>query len=221
MSQHETTTPLTASESPRPLIISFFVDRANLVSLLGLSLGILSIFFALNQNFPAAMIALLWAVLMDWFDGLVARSSPGRSESHKAFGGHMDSLVDLVSSATGPAILLLSVGQFSGWFYPGALALIMAGVLRLAYFDTFGVDSKGSYSGLTMDNSPLIVTAVFLLQTFLQPNIFAAVLYATIVLLAALHVSPIRTPKMGKPMYYVVTAYVISLTAIYSYILWS
>ena len=69
-------------QTKSPIILSFVIDRANLVSLLGLASGVLAIYFALRQNFPAAIIALLWAVLMDWFDGLVARRTPGRSEAH-------------------------------------------------------------------------------------------------------------------------------------------
>ena len=74
---------LAADKTQSPIILSFVVDRANLVSLLGLASGVLAIYFALIQNFPAAIIALLWSVLMDWFDGLVARRMPGRSEAHK------------------------------------------------------------------------------------------------------------------------------------------
>ena len=204
-----------------PIILSFVIDRANIVSLLGLSSGVLSIYFALIQNFPAAIIAMLWAVLMDWFDGLVARRMPGRSEAHKLFGARMDSLVDMVTSATGLAILLLSVGEFSPWFYPGALALILAGVLRLAYYDVFGLDENGTHAGLTIDNTPLVVSGVFLLHTLIDRNIFAAVLYAAILILAFLHVAPFRMGKLGGRWYYAVTGYVVILTAVYSFILWT
>ena len=203
-----------------PVILSFVLDRANIISLIGLSSGVLSIYFALVQNFPAAIIAMLWAVLMDWYDGLVARRMPGRSESHKLFGARMDSLVDMVTSATGPAILLLSVGEFSPWFYPGALALILAGVLRLAYFDVFGLDENGAHAGLTIDNTPLVVSAVFLLHTLIDRNVFASVLYAAILILAFLHVAPFRMGKLGGSWYYAVTGYVVILTAVYSFILW-
>lgn len=202
-----------------PVILSFVFDKPNIVTLLGLSSGLLSIYFALIQNFPAAIIALLWAVLMDWFDGLVARRMPERSESHKLFGAHMDSLVDLVTSATGPAILLLSVGEFSPWFYPGALAIVVAGVLRLAYFDVFGLDENGAHAGLTIDNTPLVVSAVFLLHTFINSNVFASVLYATILVMAFLHVAPFRMGKLGGKWYYAVTGYVVILTAVYAFIL--
>ncbi len=204
-----------------PSILSFVVDRANLVTLLGLCSGLLAIYFTLNQNFPAAIIAMLWAVLMDWFDGSVARSMPNRSESRKLFGAHMDSLVDLVTSAMGPAILLLSIGEFRPWFFPGAVAIVVAGVLRLAYFDVFGLDEKGTHAGLTIDNTPLAVGAVFLLYRFIDINIFAAVLYGAILIMAYLHVAPFRMKKIGGRWYYAVTAYVVILTSVYSTILWT
>ena len=196
-------------------------DKPNIITLLGLSIGLLSIYFSLVQNFPAAIIALLWAVLMDWFDGLVARRMPERSEYHKLFGGQMDSLVDLVVSATGPAILLLSVGEFSPWFYPGALVIVMAGVLRLAYYGVFGLDENGTHAGLTIDNTPLVVSAVFLLYTFINHNIFSVVLYATILGMAFLHVAPFRMSKLGGRWNYAVTAYVVIMTVIYAFIIWT
>ena len=208
-----------SSQTRAPTILSFVFDRANLVTLLGLGSGVLAIGFALIQNFPAAIIAMLWAVLMDWFDGPIARKMPNRSQSHKLFGARMDSLVDMVTSATGPAILLLSVSEFSPWFFPGALAIIVAGVLRLAYFDTFGLDENGTHAGITIDNSPLVISAVFLLYQFIDRNIFAAVLYAVILILAYLHVAPFRMKKVGGRWYYAVTTYVVTLTAVYVFII--
>ena len=211
--------PLSGRETQMPIILSFVVDRANIVTLLGLCSGVLAIYFAIAQNYPAAIIAMLGAVLMDWCDGPVARATPGRSESHKLVGVQMDSLVDLVCSAVVPATLLLSVGEFSAWFYPGALAIIMAGVLRLAYFNVFGVDKNGTYAGFTIDNSPYVVAAVFLLEGFLSQDVFAAVLYIGIVVMAFLHVAPIRTAKLRGILYYSVIAYVVMMIGRYSFIL--
>ena len=218
---HEAIDALSAGEPQQPIILSFVVDPANIVTLLGLCSGVLAIFFVLAQNYPAAIIALLWAVLLDWYDGVVARATPGRSETHKLVGVQMDSLVDLVTSGVAPAILLLSVGDFSAWLYPGALAIVMAGVLRLAYFNVFGVDKNGTYAGITIDNSPIVVSAIFLLESFLHHNAFVALLYTAVLVLAFLHVAPIRTGKLGGIWYYIVTAYVVMLTGGYSFILWT
>ena len=212
--------PVSARETQTPTILSFVADWANIVTLLGLSSAVLAIFFTLAHNYPAAIIAMLWAVLMDWYDGLIARAALGRSESHKLVGVHMDSLVDLVTSAVVPATLLLSVGEFSAWFYPGALAIIMAGVLRLAYFDVFGVDKNDTVAGVAIDNSPYVVAVVFLFESFLNHDVFAAVLYTAIVVLAFLHVAPIRTAKLRGIWPYIVTVYVVVMTGAYSFIMW-
>jgi len=201
--------------------LSLMKDVPNIVTLLGLSSGVLGIYFALVENFPAAIIAMLWAVLFDWYDGTVARRIPGRSHLLKSVGAKMDSLVDIVSLAVCPAILLLSYGDFSPWFFPGALAIVMAGVVRLSYFDTFGVDKDGTIAGLSLDITPLVVALVFLLEGVLDHSAFAVLLYATIVLLSFLHVAPFRMHKMVGRWYYVITAYVLIMTVMYALILYT
>jgi len=206
-------------EPKRPIVLSLMKDIPNIVTLLGLSCGVLGIYFALVGNFPAAIIAMLWAVLFDWYDGTIARRIPGRSNLLKSIGAKMDSLVDIVSLAVCPAIILLSYGNFSPWFFPGALAIIMAGVVRLAYFDTFGVDKDGTIAGLSLDITPLIVALVFLLEGVLNHIAFVALLYTIIVVLSFLHVAPFRMHKMVGRWHYVIIAYVLIMTVLYVFIL--
>jgi len=212
--------PILRGENERLTILSLMKDIPNIVTLLGLSSGVLGIYFALVENFPAAIIAMLWAVLFDWYDGPVAHRIPGRSNILKSVGAKMDSLVDIVSLAVCPAIILLSYGDFSPWFFPGTLAIVMAGVVRLAYFDTFGVDKDGTIAGLSLDVTPLVVALVFLLEGVLDHSAFAVLLYAIIVILSFLHVAPFRMHKMVGRWYYVITAYVLIMTAVYAFILW-
>ena len=54
---------------------------------------------------------------------------------------------------------------------------------------------------------------------FIDRNIFAAVLYAVILILAYLHVAPFRMKKVGGRWYYAVTTYVVTLTAVYVFII--
>ncbi len=208
-------------ENERPTTLSLMKDIPNIVTLLGLGSGVLGIYFALVDNFPAAVIAMLWAVLFDWYDGTVARRIPGRSNLLKSIGAKMDSLVDIVSLAVCPAIILLSYGNFNGWFFPGALAIVVAGVVRLAYFDTFGVDKDGTIAGLSLDITPLVVALVFLLDGVLDNSVFAVLLYATIVVLSFLHIASFRMHKMVGRWYYVITAYVLIMTVVYAFILWA
>ena len=210
-----------AEETKRPTILSFAVDWANLVTLMGLTSGILSIYFALQGQFQAAVIALLWAILFDWFDGPIARRTLGRTEDQKLFGANLDSLVDVISFAISPGILLLAYAEFSPWFYPGFLAIVIAGVLRLAYFDVFGVAEDGTIAGLSLDITPLVFTGMFLLEGPLSHNAFAAMLYAVIIPLAFLHVAPFRMHKMAGFWVSIVTGYVLVLTTAHSLILWT
>jgi phosphatidylserine synthase len=207
--------------SNRPTILSFVKEIPNIITLLGLSCGILGIYFAVLENFPAAVIAMLWAVLFDWYDGPAARRIPGRNDVQKSIGAKMDSLVDIVSLSICPAIILLSYGEFSAWFFPGALIIVMAGVVRLAYFDVFGVDEDGTIAGLSLDITALVVAFLFLFEGVLSHNSFAALLYITIAVLSFLHVAPLRMHKMVGRWYHVLTAYVLTLTAVYTCILWA
>lgn len=201
----------------RMSMLAFVKDIPNLMTLSGVCCGFLGIYFAIQGNFPAAVIAMLWAVLLDWYDGPVARAMPGRSDDLKAFGGKLDSLADIVSLGVCPAIILLSYGDFNPWFLPGALAVIMAGVIRLAYFDVFGVDADGCIAGLSLDITALVVAPLFLFEHVSNHNAFAAVLYGVIVVLAMLHVAPFRMKKMVGYWYHVITIYILGLTAIFSW----
>ncbi len=68
-----------SSDSQLPIILSFVADWPNIVTLLGLCSGVLAIFFALEQNYPAAIIAMLWAVLFDCMG--IAQDPPERAIS--------------------------------------------------------------------------------------------------------------------------------------------
>ena len=207
--------------SCRGSIVAHACDPANAVTLAGLFCGVLGIYFAVQEVFSAAVIALLWATFFDWFDGPIARRTKGRTDELRALGGQLDSLVDIVSSGVAPAILLLSIGEFSPWFIPGAFALIAGGVLRLSYFNVFGLADESSYLGLPIDHNVILVALVFLLEGVLGRTTFAMVLYVAIVMIAALSVMPFRMPKAGGRWYYVFAVYVVSLTAVYGWGLWS
>jgi CDP-diacylglycerol--serine O-phosphatidyltransferase len=204
----------------RASILGFLKDRANLITMLGLVSSVIGIYFAIKGSFEAAMIALLWAILCDWMDGPVARRTKGRDKSLGEFGAELDSLVDIVSFGVLPAIVLLSYGEFSPWFLPGAIALIAAGVIRLAYFDVFGLEGGSTYVGLSLDINSFAFTLVFLFESLVDRELFQWAIYAMSLLLAGLNVSSLRMPKMAGIWYYVVGVYVLVLTAAYGTMLW-
>lgn len=183
----------------QPTMLSFARDLPNLCSLAGLLCAVLGIYYAILGNFPAAIIGVLWAVLFDWADGIIARQMKGRTDHHRAFGGQLDSLIDVVSFGVFPAIFLLSYGKFSPWFLPGAFLLVAASVIRLSYFNIFGLIDDKTYMGLALDNNVIILAFVFLFEGFIDHTVFSIILYALLMVFLALNLAPVRTPKFdGK-----------------------
>ena len=202
-------------QSVRPSIVGFALDLPNICSLAGLFCALLGIYYAIQGVFPAAMIGILWAVVFDWFDGAIARRLAGRTASQRAFGTQLDSLIDVVSFAVCPAIVLLSYGQYSPWFVPGAFAILSAGVLRLSYFNVFGLMDESTYMGLAIDNNGLVLAFVFLLDGLVSRGTFSVILYITLLALAAMNVAPIRTPKLTGGWYYGLVVYALVMTAVF------
>jgi len=203
-----------------PSILSLAYDLPNICSLVGLFSSLLALYFALTGNYPAAMIGLIWAVFFDWNDGKIARKMKGRTPEQGQIGGQVDSLIDIVSFGVCPAVILLSYGGYSPWLIPGAFIIIAAGVLRLSYFNVFGLDGKTTYLGLAYDNNAIILVFVFLLESVMTTFAFTMVLYFTIIMLSFLNVAPIRTPKLNGGMwYYVLALYTLAITLVYSWLL--
>ena len=200
-----------------PTILSFAKDLPNLCSLAGLLSAVLAIYFAILGNFPAAMIGLIWAVLFDWSDGRIARRMMSRTDNQRMFGGQLDSLIDIVSFGICPAIVLLSYGDFSPWFIPGAFIIVAAGVLRLSYFNVYGLVGESSYQGLAIDNNGILLALLFVFHDLVGTSVFTTLLYLVILALAVLNVAPIRTPKLGMGWYYGIIAYTLALTLFYGW----
>ncbi len=204
----------------QPTMLSFVRDLPNLCSLAGLLCALLGIYYAILGNFPAAIIGVLWAVLFDWADGIVARQMKGRTDHHRAFGGQLDSLIDIVSFGVFPAVFLLSYGKFSLWFLPGAFLILATSAVRLSYFNIFGLVDDKTYTGLALDNNVIVLAFVFLFEGFINHTVFSIILYALLMVFLGFNLAPIRTPKFAGKWFYVLIVYTLLLTTIYGWIQW-
>ena len=198
-------------------ILSYAGDLPNVCSLVGLFCSLLAIYFSILGLFHAAMIGMIWAVFFDWSDGIIARKMKGRTEEQGLFGAQLDSLIDIVSFGVCPAIFLLSYGHFSAWYLPGAFLILATGVIRLSYFNVFGLVDKSTYMGLALDNNVLILAAVFLLSPMMSQGAFSIVLYIVLILLAVLNVAPIKTPKFAGKWYFALTGYTVLMSILFSW----
>lgn len=201
----------------QPAIIFYAKDLPNIFSLAGLACTILAIYFSILGVYYVAMIGMIWAVAFDWADGLVARRMKNRTGSDRVFGGQLDLVIDIVSYGVTPAILLLSYGAFNPVFLPIAFIVLAASAIRLSYFSTFGLSDDSKYTGLALDNNNIILVFIFLLESVLPGGMFSVVLYVSVLGLAVLNVSQIKTPKLsGNPRNVILFAfYTLGITVIY------
>jgi phosphatidylserine synthase len=208
-------------QSDQPTMLSFAGDLPNICSLAGLLCAVLGIYYAILGNFPVAIIGVLWAVLFDWGDGIIARQMAGRTDHHRAFGGQLDSLIDIISFGVFPAIFLLSYGNFSPWFLPGAFLIVAASAIRLSYFNIFGLFDDKTYMGLALDNNVIILAFVFLFEGFINHTVFSIILYSLLMVFLVFNLAPVRTPKFDGKWFYFLIAYTLTLTIIYGWMQWN
>ena len=105
----------------------------NAITLIGVCIGLSSIKFALDGKFSLAVVAVLFAGLMDALDGRIARLIKGTSK----MGKELDSLGDVISFGVAPAFIMyfwsLQYLDKLGWFV--CLIYVICVALRLARFN--------------------------------------------------------------------------------------
>lgn len=207
----------TSLPASQKTILSYAGDLPNICSLVGLLCAVMAIYYAVLENFPAAMIGMIWAVFFDWSDGIIARRMKGRTEEQGFFGAQLDSLIDVISFGICPAVVLLSYGHFNPWYIPGAFIIVATSVIRLSYFNVFGLVDKSTYMGLALDNNTIILVFAFLFNGLISHTAFSVFIYILLMLLATLNVAPIKTPKFAGRWYYALIVYSIVLSVIYGY----
>ena len=105
----------------------------NMLTLIGVCIGLTSIRFALDGRFELAIIAIMFAALIDGLDGRIARLIKGTSK----VGKELDSLTDMISFGVAPAFIMYfwklnTLGRF-GWLL--CLVFVICVALRLARFN--------------------------------------------------------------------------------------
>ena len=105
----------------------------NMLTLIGVCIGLSSIKFALDEKFKLSIVAIIFAALIDGLDGRIARLIKGTSK----VGKELDSLTDVISFGVAPSFvmyfwLLNNLGKF-GWLL--CLIYVVCVTLRLARFN--------------------------------------------------------------------------------------
>lgn len=171
----------------------------NLVTLLGLCLGLTSIRFAFEGRFEWSVVCIVSAAVLDGLDGRIARALKSTSR----FGAELDSLADFVDFGVAPAMLLyfwaLNDMKSAGWL--AALVYAVACALRLARFNVMIDDpAKPAWSGQFFTGMPspagaiVVMLPIYLHLSFLgmpQSRAFVPFEIAYVLVIAFLMVSRI------------------------------
>ena len=105
----------------------------NMLTLIGVCIGLTSIRFALDGRYEFAIIAIIIEAVIDGLDGRIARLIKGTSK----VGKELDSLTDMISFGVAPAFIMYfwklnELGRF-GWLV--CLIYVICVALRLARFN--------------------------------------------------------------------------------------
>jgi CDP-diacylglycerol--serine O-phosphatidyltransferase len=126
MEQHKNNFKIVSDKKARMIL-------PNAITLIGVCIGLTSIKFALDGKFALAIVAILFAALMDALDGRIARLIKGTSK----MGKELDSLGDVISFGVAPAFIMyfwnLQYLDKLGWFV--CLMYVVCVALRLARFN--------------------------------------------------------------------------------------
>ena len=163
----------------------------NMLTLIGVCIGLSSIRFALDGKFEFAVIAIILAAIIDGLDGRIARLIKATSK----VGKELDSLTDMISFGVAPAFImyfwtLSSLGRF-GWLI--CLIYVICVALRLARFninsnqepswrDNF-FEGVPSPAGGILVLTPLVISMTNIDYIKLDNNIIAPIFFITTSLL--------------------------------------
>jgi CDP-diacylglycerol---serine O-phosphatidyltransferase len=172
------------------------------LTLLGLCSGATAIPLAIGEEWKAAIVALFFAMFFDMLDGRAARWLGADS----SFGGHLDSLADLVSFGVAPAVVAYSWSLWQ-WGYTGWIAALIfcaCSAIRLARFNVQTVRDEGAtqhfpyFTGLPTPAAACLMLLP-LLVSFEAPVAFARnpLFYVLVIAFtSSLMVSRVPTPSL-------------------------
>ena len=134
----------------------------NILTLVGVCLGISSIKFSLDLNFKMAVIFIILAAILDALDGRIARLIKGTTD----FGKELDSLTDFVSFGIAPAFIIYfwELNNYGKLGWAVTLIYSVCCVLRLARFNLTKYADNESWKQNYFEGVPSPIGALLILS---------------------------------------------------------
>lgn len=179
--------------------IQSFIALSDVISLLNMTSGFLSIVSTINHDFYLASIFMLFALMFDSVDGWVARKINRNDEL--GFGKNIDSLSDVISFAAAPGIFIYTIGTTisnSPYILTTLVSLLIfiCGVLRLTRYNAIAdhINFNG-FIGFPIPGIAVILSAYYLTGAF---DIYIALILMTVVSLFM--ISNFKYPKLDNKL---------------------
>jgi len=132
------------------------IKLADLVTILALVSGMISIFFMFKEMFFYAVVFLIIAIILDGIDGRIARML--KSKKGFVFGRQLDSLADMVNFGVAIPLLGYSIGFSSSVSIAVFIFYSICTMLRLAKFN---IQTEKGFRGLPTTASAIIILLFF------------------------------------------------------------
>ncbi|AYG70643.1 CDP-alcohol phosphatidyltransferase family protein [Rhizobium sp. CCGE531] len=173
-------------------------DYANAITAVSYLFAITGLFLAMNGHIELGTAFVLWTWFLDHWDGHVARKTKDRRRPGVAdFGKSFDGFGDFIHGILFPSIIITLVGHGSLLSFVAVAALIMAGAIRLSYFENVGLTSDAKFSGIPVSYDTPLLALLLLTRPQFPDNAFPTVLAIAFIILAPLHVTTaIRVPAI-------------------------
>ena len=174
-----------------------FIAISDIISLLNMSCGFLSVLSSMNRNFELAALLMIFAIMFDSVDGWVARKT--NRQDTLGFGKNIDSLSDVVSFGLAPAIFVYSTINTTSTFIQPIVILIclfivICGVLRLTRYNVIAdlIETK-DFIGFPIPGIAFILSTYYLSGLY---NMYIALILSLIVSL--IMISTVIYPKFDN-----------------------
>jgi len=149
----------------------------NILTLINLALGFLSIIFSFNHQFTLSAVLILVAVFFDFLDGQIARTFHMESK----IGIELDSLADLVSFGIAPAVMMHAIFQ-SDVLMIILVFYVLASAFRLARFHVLKSKIEG-FLGMPITVNGLLFPVLYFVGANLE--IVAVIFVVSLVLMVS------------------------------------
>lgn len=177
--------------------IQKLMNVADIISLLNLSFGFLSIIMTFKGDYFLSALFMIFSLFFDSIDGWVARKL--QKNNGLKFGENIDSLSDAVSFGVAPSVLFYKLGISTGEISEVillviSLIMIICGILRLTRYNVISdkIDFKG-FIGFPIPGISFILVVFYLSGLF---NIYIASIL--MVIISLLMISNVKYPKFNN-----------------------